>query len=247
MNSLSVASSTPKFSPSGKLRIGLVQFPGSNCDQDCFDAMARHFAIKVAPIWHTDTALPPLDAVILPGGFSYGDYLRSGALAAHSPIMAAVKAFVGKGGAVIGICNGFQILTESHLLPGALLRNASRRFICEFVHLAAGAGESVYQKTLAAKVSQLPIAHGEGRFFIDGEGLKRLQGQGQVALRYATHTGQISPQANPNGAIDHIAGIVSANGRVFGLMPHPERATDLLLGGSVDGLAVFEAFLSSFT
>ena len=243
----SAASLTPKFSPSGKLRIGLVQFPGSNCDQDCFDVMARHFGIKVAPVWHTQTELPALDAVILPGGFSYGDYLRSGALAAHSPIMIAVKEFVAKGGAVLGICNGFQILTESHLLPGALLRNSNRQFICEYVHLATASGQSVYHKALAGKVSRLPIAHGEGRFYVDADGLKRLQDQGQIALRYASPIGLTGSDFNPNGAVDQIAGIVSANGRVLGLMPHPERATDSLLGGSTDGLAVLEAFLSSFT
>jgi phosphoribosylformylglycinamidine synthase len=160
--------------------------------------------------------------------------------------MAAVKSFVKKGGAALGICNGFQILTESHLLPGALLRNADRRFICKYVHLATASGSSVYHQTTTGQVLSLPIAHGEGRFYIDADGLARLKGEGQVVYRYASSNGEITPAANPNGAVDNIAGIVSENGRVLGLMPHPERATDLLVGGSSDGLAVIDAFLASF-
>src|SRR5262245_13311117 len=137
-----------RLSATGKARIALVQFPGSNCDMDCIDAFKRHFGVSLIPVWHTEASLPQVDAAILPGGFSYGDYLRSGALAAHSPIMASVKAFAGRGGPVLGICNGFQILTESHLLPGALLRNAHRKFACKYVSLATGAGTSTYQKTL---------------------------------------------------------------------------------------------------
>ena len=235
-----------RFTAAGAPRIGLIDFPGSNCDRDCTDAFERHFGIKLIPVWHTEQTLPQVDAVLLPGGFSYGDYLRSGALAAHSPIMGAVKSFVSKGGAALGICNGFQILTESHLLPGALLRNRSRRFICKFVNLAVGSGKSVYQEQLGAKVLRLPIAHGEGRYYIDNEGLRRLQDQGQIAFRYADANGQANDESNPNGAVDNIAGIVSENGRVMGLMPHPERATDQLLGGSVDGLAVLDTFVSSF-
>lgn len=218
--------------------IGLVQFPGSNCDMDVVDALKRHFSLDTKLVWHTESKLPALDAVILPGGFSFGDYLRSGALASHSPVMAAVKDFAAKGGPVIGICNGFQVLTESHLLPGALLRNNSRKFICDYVTLKAGDGTSTYQKTLKGRPLKVPIAHGEGRYYIDADGLKRLQDNGQVAFRY---TG-----ANPNGSLDAIAGIVSTNGRVMGLMPHPERATDEVMGGSKDGLGILEAFLASF-
>jgi len=174
---------------------------------------------------------------VLPGGFSYGDYLRSGALASHSTIMAAVKQFVAKGGPVLGICNGFQVLTESHLLPGALLRNAGRKFVCEYVTLAPGTGSSVYQTSLKGKKLQVPIAHGEGRYFIDQDGLKRLKDDGGVAFTY---------ESNPNGSLDDIAGVVSKNGRVMGLMPHPERATDTLMGGSNDGLGIWQAFLASF-
>lgn len=219
-------------------KIGLVQFPGSNCDMDVVDALKRHFNLPTTLVWHTETSLPQLDAVILPGGFSFGDYLRSGALASHSPVMAAVKDFAKAGGPVIGICNGFQVLTESHLLPGALLRNNSRKFICEYVELRAGTGASTYQRTLAGRSLKVPIAHGEGRYFIDPEGLKRLQDNGQVAFRYSGK--------NPNGSLDDIAGVVSDNGRVMGLMPHPERATDEVMGGSKDGLGIIEAFLASF-
>lgn len=230
----------------GRAKVALVQFPGSNCDMDCVDVFRRHYGINLDLVWHTETSLPPTDAVILPGGFSYGDYLRSGALASHSPIMAAVKAYAGKGGPVAGICNGFQILTESHLLPGALLRNAGRRFICKYVTLAPGGGRTTYQATLGAKLSRIPIAHGEGRYYIDPAGLARLKDEGQIAFRYVDDAGSATAEANPNGSLDNIAGIVSANGRVLGMMPHPERATDEVLGGSADGLAIWEAFLASF-
>lgn len=235
-----------RISAVNRSRIALVQFPGSNCDMDCIDVMRRHFGIELTAVWHTETKLPPVDAVILPGGFSYGDYLRSGALAAHSPLMAEVKSFAGKGGAVLGICNGFQILTESHLLPGALLRNAKRKFICQFVHLAPAAGTSVYHRSLAGSVIKAPIAHGEGRYFVSPEDLQRLKDQGQIAFRYSDSQGRVLDDANPNGSLDSIAGVVSANGRVLGLMPHPERATDSVMGGSADGLKILEAFLASF-
>ncbi len=227
-----------RLSAPGRTRIGLVQFPGSNCDMDCIDTFKRHFDLALLPVWHTESSLPQLDAVILPGGFSYGDYLRSGALASHSPIMAAVKSFASRGGAVAGICNGFQILTESHLLPGALLRNGKRKFLCQFEDLVTGEGSSAYHQALAGKTSRVPIAHGEGRYYIDADGLKRLHDQGQVVFRYKNGA--------PNDAVDDIAGIVSENGRVMGMMPHPERAADAILGGSDDGLAIWKAFLASF-
>jgi len=236
-----------RISSVGNPRVGLIQFPGSNCDADCVDTMKRHFGIETTLVWHTESALPPVDAVILPGGFSYGDYLRSGALASHSPIMGAVKDFVAKGGAAIGICNGFQILTESHLLPGALLRNAGRLFVCEHVGLRGAAGGSTYQRELADRTVRIPIAHGEGRYYIDPDGLARLQDGGRIVFRYATAQGEVTEAANPNGSVDGIAGVVSENGRVMGMMPHPERATDVLMGGSADGLAVWRAFLASFT
>ena len=160
--------------------------------------------------------------------------------------MASVKEFVKKGGPVIGICNGFQILTESHLLPGALLRNASREFICKYVHLQGQTGNSVYSSMMAGKTLSMPIAHGEGRYYIDPEGLKKLNDKGQVVFRYAAVDGKVSDESNPNGATEHIAGIASENGRVFGMMPHPERATDVVMGGSNDGLQVWKAFFASF-
>ncbi len=217
-------------------RIGLVQFPGSNCDADVALALKRGFDIDPTLVWHTETKLPAVDAIVLPGGFSFGDYLRSGALASHSPVMAAVKEFAKKGGPVIGICNGFQVLTESHMLPGALLRNASQKFVCKQVELVTAPGSTVYHKSLFGKTSRVPVAHGEGRYYIDPEGLKRLKDEQQIVFRYAE---------NPNGALDDIAGIVSENGRVLGMMPHPERATNPLLG-SDDGLAIWQAFLATF-
>ena len=217
-------------------RVGIVQFPGSNCDFDCFHAFRKRFGIELISIWHTETTLPAIDRLILPGGFSYGDYLRGGALASHSPIMQDAKRFAAAGGAILGICNGFQILTEAHLLPGVLLKNASRKFICRQSELVVASGHSPYHKALAGLALRLPIAHGEGRYYAEPETLERLRAKGQVLLRYAD---------NPNGALDAIAGIVSDNGRVMGLMPHPERAVDSLLGGSEDGTKLLEAFLAS--
>lgn len=235
-----------QFTSSGKPTVGLIQFPGSNCDADCVDALRRHFGIKTQLVWHTETSLPKLDAIILPGGFSYGDYLRSGALASHSPVMAEVKAFVKKGGPVMGICNGFQILTESHLLPGALLRNNTRKFNCRYVALRGESGSSVYSSMLANKTLSIPIAHGEGRYYIDNTGLARLKDKGQIVFRYSSNEGVVSEASNPNGSLENIAGIASENGRVFGLMPHPERATDTVTGGSNDGLLIWQAFFASF-
>ncbi|MBC7661754.1 MAG: phosphoribosylformylglycinamidine synthase subunit PurQ [Chitinophagaceae bacterium] len=233
---------TSKF---GATQIGLVQFPGSNCDADCIDAFKRLFQIDLQLIWHEETSLPSrLQGLILPGGFSYGDYLRSGALASISPIMQAVKGFVGKGGSVIGICNGFQVLTESKLLPGALLKNDSRKFICEYAHLSVAGGDSVYHRKLKGSLYKVPIAHGEGRYYVDSEGLKKLGANGQILFQYAGTDGVLSEASNPNGAISHIAGIVSENGRVLGMMPHPERASSELLG-SADGQKILEAFLET--
>ena len=236
-----------RMTATGKPKVGLVQFPGSNCDMDCMEAMKRHFDINVTTVWHTETNLPPVDGMIIPGGFSFGDYLRSGALASHSPVMQAIKVFVKNGGAALGICNGFQILTESHLLPGALLRNAGRRFICKQVKLKSSEGSSTYHKTLVGLTLQGPIAHGEGRYFADGEGLKKLKDNGQILFRYSDSNGGHTDISNPNGSLDHIAGIVSENGRVLGMMPHPERAVDLMTGGSADGRKILQAFLQSFS
>jgi len=244
---MSTAGSNVRTTPTGRARIALLQFPGSNCDVDCMDTMARHFGIAVTPVWHSATSLPPVDGVIIPGGFSFGDYLRSGALASHSPVMQAVREFAKMGGAIIGICNGFQILVETQLLPGALLQNVSRKFICQYSSLAVERGDSVYHRALDGMTLRMPIAHGEGRYFASNSDLERLTKDGRILFSYADATGLRTIAANPNGSARNIAGIVSENGRVMGLMPHPERATDLLMGGSADGLEVWRAFLASFT
>ena len=215
------------------MRVGVLQFPGSNCDADCLDTLSRHFHLKPIPVWHTEAKLPALDAVVIPGGFSYGDYLRSGALASHSPVMADVKAFAAKGGAILGICNGFQILVESQILPGMLLHNESLKFICQEVTLKGAGGETL----------KMPIAHGEGRYYADAKTLQELQKNNLIAYRYCDAKGEVSQDANPNGALMGIAGIYSANKRILGMMPHPERATDKLMGGSDDGLTVWREFL----
>ncbi len=225
--------------------IGLVQFPGSNCDADCVDAFKNLFGLDLTLIWHEETSLPAkLDGLILPGGFSYGDYLRSGALASVSPIMQAVKGYAAKGGAILGICNGFQVLTESKLLPGTLLKNQSRTFICEYAHLAVPEGRSRYHQSLKGRTYKVPIAHGEGNYYIGSDGLKKLQDQGQILFQYANAQGEQSAATNPNGAVLNIAGIVSENGRILGMMPHPERASASLLG-SADGQPILKAFLET--
>lgn len=219
--------------------LAIIQFPGSNCDRDMLEAFSRHFQIQPKFIWHSERRLPKVDGVIIPGGFSFGDYLRSGALAAHAPIMQEVREFARKGGAIMGICNGFQILTEAKLLPGALLRNSRRSFLCHTCDLETHAGDSPYHKAIGMKMLSMPIAHGEGRYYIDSEGLSRLESEGQILLRYNRK------HDNPNGSTDWIAGITSKNGRILGLMPHPERATDFIVGGSTDGLLVLQGFLNA--
>ena len=222
-----------KISAVGTPTVGLVQFLGSNCDWDCLDGLQRHFGIRVHTIWHSETQLPKIDGLILPGGFSYGDFLRSGGLAAHTHIIESVKKFADKGGAILGICNGFQVLTESHILPGALLKNVSGKFICNEQVLTVGEGGSRYHDALQGREHRIPIAHGDGRYFIDDAGLRQLRDNGQILFRY---------RDNPNGSVDDIAGVVSKNGRVLGMMPHPERAMEALLG-SEDGKAIWRTFL----
>ncbi len=215
------------------LRAGVVVFPGSNCDRDIAVALARAGA-DVAMVWHKETTLPAgLDLVAIPGGFSFGDYLRCGAIAARSPVMRAVAAFAGDGGHVIGVCNGFQVLIEAGLLPGALMRNAGLRFVCATVPLTVGTSESAFTAGYKrGEAIRLPIAHHDGNYFADGETLDRLEGEDRVAFRYAE---------NPNGSARGIAGILSANRRVLGVMPHPERAVDPLHGGT-DGARLFSGF-----
>ena len=223
--------------------IGLVQFPGSNCDADCIEAFRRLFQIDLHLIWHEESAIPKnIRALILPGGFSYGDYLRSGALAAFSPIMQSVQGFAAKGGAVLGICNGFQVLCESRLLPGTLLKNIERKFVCEMSNLTVADGGSAWHKRLAFNNYRVPIAHGEGNYYIDNPGLESLKDKGQILFQYSDAQGQLTGASNPNGSLLNIAGIVSESGRIMGMMPHPERASSPLLG-SVDGGEILKTFV----
>ncbi len=225
------------------MKFGIVVFPGSNCDRDCFDAVTRVLGAQAVYLWHKETQLPALDCVILPGGFSYGDYLRCGAIARFSPIMQEVVKFANKGGKVIGICNGFQILTEAHLLPGVLLRNKDLHFICKNVYLKTNEAKTPFtQKIKAGQVLEMPIAHMEGNYFIDSEGLKQLQQNNQIVFQYSSKSGEVNAEFNPNGALENIAGICNKNGNVLGLMPHPERVIETLLG-KTDGKLLFESLL----
>jgi len=223
------------------LRAGVVVFPGSNCDRDGAVALAMVAGRKPQMIWHQDTELPPLDLIFLPGGFSYGDYLRCGAIAAHSPVMREVVAAAKRGVAVIGVCNGFHLLTESGLLPGALIRNAGLRFVCRGVHLRVERTDTPYAGRYAdGQVLSMPVAHGDGNYIADPETLARLEAENRVAFRYCGQDGSITPEANPNGSAANIAGIYNETGRVLGMMPHPERAVEPALGSS-DGLGLFQS------
>lgn len=226
------------------MKIGVVVFPGSNCDQDLIYVFQKILGQEVVPLWHKDHNLQNVDFVALPGGFSYGDYLRSGAIARFSPIMQEVISFANNGGYVMGICNGFQILTEAGLLPGALLHNASRKFICKNVSIKAETQNSLVTSKIALdKVLQIPIAHGEGNFFASTDELKKINDKDQVLFRYCDASGNVNEAANPNGSIQNIAGVCNAKRNVFGMMPHPERAADAILGNQ-DGLILFESILS---
>ncbi len=223
------------------MKIGVVTFPGSNCDYDCFKAVQERMDAEAVYLWHAEHDLKGVDAVFLPGGFSYGDYLRAGAIAAQSPIVREVRAFAEAGGPVAGICNGFQILCEAGMLPGALIRNRSLKFRSRTVHLRVERDDTPFTKEYrAGEVLRIHIAHGEGCYFADPATLERVEGEGQVAFRYSTRDGTIDAEANPNGSANHIAGIVNARGNVLGMMPHPERAVDALLG-STDGLGLFRS------
>ena len=223
------------------MKIGVVTFPGSNCDYDCYKASQEVIGAETVFLWHASHDLQGVDAVFLPGGFSYGDYLRAGAIAHLSPIMREVKAFAEAGGPVAGICNGFQILCESGLLPGALIRNRDLRFVSRTVHIRVERAEPPFAGAYSVgQVLRVPIAHGEGCYVAPDEVLAELETQGRVAFRYCDSQGGITAEANPNGSARHIAGIVNAAGNVLGMMPHPERAVDALLG-SADGAGVFRS------
>lgn len=226
------------------MKFGVVVFPGSNCDKDLIWAIERHTGSSPVELWHKDTDLQGVDFVLVPGGFSYGDYLRSGAIAKLSPIMSSIKTFAENGGYVLGICNGFQILCESGLLEGALLRNTSMKFQCENVQLLPQNNSLLTQTLDKSKPLTIPIAHGEGRFYIDQEGLERLNKNDQIIFRYCNAEGEITADSNPNGSLENIAGICNAGKNVFGMMPHPERSADAHLFNS-DGSLIFESILSS--
>ncbi len=225
------------------MKFGVVTFPGSNCDEDMVYVLETMLGQQVVKLWHKDADLQGADFIVLPGGFSYGDYLRSGAIAKLSPIMTEVIKHANKGGYVLGVCNGFQILTESGLLEGALLHNNSQKFICKNVHLVASNQSSAINKGLAMNTAyKIPIAHGEGRFYASEDTIKQIQDNDQIIFQYADEEGKISDEANPNGALLNIAGITNAGKNVFGMMPHPERAADAALN-NLDGKLIFESLL----
>ena len=220
------------------MRAGVIVFPGSNCDRDGQVALEKLTGHDVPMIWHQETELPPLDLIFLPGGFSYGDYLRCGAIAAQSPVMKEVAAAAKRGVAVMGVCNGFQLMTEAGLLPGALIRNASLKYVCRSVELAVGQPDTIYTNHYGAgRVLKIPVAHHDGNYRADPETLAMLEGEGRVAFRYANGD-------NPNGSESDIAGVYDASRRVLGMMPHPERAIEPALG-SADGWPLFESILES--
>lgn len=217
------------------MKFGVVVFPGSNCDRDMYDALKYDLGQEVSMLWHKDRDLSQFstsDCIILPGGFSYGDYLRCGAIARFSPMMQSVIEFANAGGKVLGVCNGFQILCEAGLLPGALLRNANQQFVCK----------NVYIKNQQDQVFMIPVAHGEGRYYADEATLDQLEANGQIIFRYSDENGLLTADSNPNGTIRHIAGICNAKRNVFGMMPHPERACSGVLGNT-DGRAIIESML----
>ncbi len=226
------------------MRFGIVVFPGSNCDHDCYHALKHVLNQDARFIWHKERELGELDAVILPGGFSYGDYLRTGAIARFAPVMEEVVRFAHAGGAVIGICNGFQILCEAGLLPGVLMRNAHLRFASQSVYLKVENSGARFTQGIRKPVLKMPIAHGDGNYFAPPEVVQRLHENGQILFRYCAANGEIASSANPNGAFENIAGIMNERGNVMGLMPHPERAAEALLG-SDDGLQIFMTLLNA--
>ncbi len=229
------------------MKFGVITFPGSNCDQDMIYVLKDILEQEVEELWHKDTDLKGCDAIVLPGGFSYGDYLRSGAIARFSPVMTAVIEHANKGGFVLGVCNGFQILCESGLLPGALLHNNNQKFICKNVYLKPESNSAKLTEHLDQnKAYKIPIAHGEGRFHASDAVIRELNDNDQILFRYCDAKGEVTPDSNPNGALENIAGITNKAKNVFGMMPHPERAADSKLS-NVDGKAIFESWLGLVT
>lgn len=225
------------------MKFGVVVFPGSNCDQDCFYVVKDVLKQPVKYIWHKDTELDNFDCIILPGGFSYGDYLRTGAVARFSPVMDSVIDFAKRGGIAIGICNGFQILLESGLLPGAMLRNTNLHFICKYVYVKTENIKTPFTNLCKKnQILKIPIAHNEGNYYIDDDGLKSLEKNGQIVFRYCSPDGDFNKESNPNGALANIAGIINREGNVLGMMPHPERSSEAELG-SEDGFLILRSIL----
>ena len=227
------------------MRFGVSVFPGTWSDVDCYSVINDVLGYEVDYVWHKETDIDKYDCIVIPGGFSYGDYLRCGSIASLSPIMNSIKEFALQGGLVLGICNGFQILCESGLLPGALIRNSHLQFRCQWVNLRVENEDSVFTRNGSkGQVVEIPISHGEGNYYADQETLKRLENNDQVLFRYCDQKGYVTPESNPNGSVSNIAGIVNETGNVLGMMPHPERCCDELIGG-VDGKFVFESIISS--
>jgi phosphoribosylformylglycinamidine synthase I len=227
------------------MKFGVLVFPGSNCDHDTYNVIAEVAKQPVTFLWHDSEDLQGVDAVLVPGGFAYGDYLRTGAIARFSPVMQSVQKFAAGGGLVLGICNGFQILTESGLLPGALMRNAGLKYICKQVHLRVETTDSPFTRTVArGDVLQMPIGHMEGNYFCTPEDLARLEAEDRIAFRYVTPHGDVTVEANPNGSLSNIAGILNEQRNVLGMMPHPDRSSEALLG-SADGWKIFESMVEA--
>ena len=227
------------------MKIGVLVFPGSNCDHDTYNVIDAVAHQPVTFLWHASEDLEGCDAILVPGGFAYGDYLRTGALARFAPIMGPVKKFAAAGGPVMGICNGFQILCESGLLPGALMRNAGLRYICKQVHLRTETADSPFTHLLRkGEVLGMPIGHMEGNYFCDEATLAAMKKADRIAFRYSTPAGEITPEANPNGSLENIAGVLSEGRNVLGMMPHPDRSSEALLG-SADGLKLFQGLIAS--
>ncbi len=223
-----------------KPKFGVVVFPGSNCDHDAYFAVKKVLGFEAEFLWHKEKELKGSDVIILPGGFSYGDYLRTGAIARFSPIMESVYNFAEKGGVVIGICNGFQILLELGLLPGAMMRNESLKFVCKDVFIRVENNNNIFTKSVDQKILKIPVAHGEGNYFADEQTLDEIEKNGQVLFRYVSNKGKIGSEFNPNGSLNNIAGIINKKKNVMGLMPHPERCCDPLLGNT-DGSLLFKS------
>ena len=229
------------------MKFGVVIFPGSNCDQDTIHVLETVYGLETVPLWHKEADLKGCDFIMIPGGFSYGDYLRSGAVARFSPVMEKVIEFAAKGGYVMGICNGFQVLCEAHLLPGVLMRNMSQKFICKNVFIKAATNDSLITAEIPLeKALKIPIAHAEGRYYADEKVIKSLKDNNQILFRYCDENGNITPEANPNGSVENIAGICNEGRNVFGMMPHPERASEDILGNS-DGKFLFDSILKAVT